>query len=405
MRDPAESEPGPRGIQARPVAARRARDHVRLLTDDRLDHGSVVAPRHACPHEVVSLGPLRHRDGENAGAKRWRRIGVAGERAQCRTNEEQGADEGGDRISREPEDERSTPAPEREGLAGPHRDAPEHLLDPEALLDASDEVVRANRHATRRHDDIRRESLFERCLVRLFRILGRGEARHHGAGGLEQRREHDSVRLVDLPGRERLTRRAKLGSRDDDRHAWRPVDDDPVDPARRKSTDPGRCQRLSRGEKGRAEPRVASRLANVVPRRDGFRDRDAISLEHHTLDRDDGIRAVRHDRAGRDLDRLSRLEPDRRRAAGCRLPDDRQRAGSVGRADGIPVHRRAPKRRYVDRSDNRPGADPTRGRCEGHLFHGKHLDAREDAGEGFVDREEVVHGSHATPGRRGTLAS
>ncbi len=92
---------------------------------------------------------------------RKRRAGIRAsrEREQSRANEEEGSDEGGDRVAGEAEDERAVPAPEGKGLAGSHRDAPEHLLDAEPLLHAPHEIVRPDRDATRRHDDVGGERL------------------------------------------------------------------------------------------------------------------------------------------------------------------------------------------------------------------------------------------------------
>ena len=97
---------------------------------------------------------------------------MAREGKQRRPHEEQTPDERRDGIPGETEDEGRAATAERERLSGPHRDAPEHLLDAEPRLDATDEIVWADGDAPRRHDDVRLERPGERGRVRLLGVLG-----------------------------------------------------------------------------------------------------------------------------------------------------------------------------------------------------------------------------------------
>jgi glycosyltransferase involved in cell wall biosynthesis len=65
------------------------------------------------------------------------------------------------------------------------------------------------------------------------------------------------------------------------------------------------------------------------------------------LDRDDGVRAFRHDAAGRDRHRVTRTESPVRRPSGGDAPCNTKRSRCVGAAHGITVHRRARERRQV----------------------------------------------------------
>ena len=140
--------------------------------------------------------------GRNGGAG----VRVPLEREQCRAHEEQAADEGRDRVAGEPEHERAVTHAEGERLAGSHRDAPEDLLDAEAGRHPPDEVVRADRDASRGDDHVRLERPPERTLERLLRVLGGRKALDPRAALGQHGLDHDPVRLVDLAGRERLAR-------------------------------------------------------------------------------------------------------------------------------------------------------------------------------------------------------
>src|SRR5262249_58142488 len=103
---------------------------------------------------------------EHARLKRRPWLAGALEREQRGPNEELEADERRDRIPRQPEDEGLAAHAERDRLARLHRDAPEHLFDPELRLDPADEVMRADRDTARREQDVCTEPALERLAVR-----------------------------------------------------------------------------------------------------------------------------------------------------------------------------------------------------------------------------------------------
>ncbi len=111
-----------------------------------------------------------------------------------------------DGVAREPEDERPSADAERERLSRPDGNAPEVLLDTELGQDPPDEVVRADRDPARADEHVRLEAVLERPPMLLLVVGDRADALDLGTGGLERRRQHRRVRLVDLPRPERLAR-------------------------------------------------------------------------------------------------------------------------------------------------------------------------------------------------------
>jgi len=75
---------------------------------------------------------------------------------------------------------------------------------------------------------------------------------------------------------------------------------------------------------------------------------ERVAVDLRALDGHDRVGSHGHDRSGRDHDCLACPENARLRAACRRVTDDHEPPGRVGRADGVPVHRRARKRRQVD---------------------------------------------------------
>ena len=263
-----------------------------------------------------------------------------------------------------------------------------------------DEVVRADRDAARRHEDVRLEPPRERCLVRRLVV---GDAAEHldvGAHLAEQRCEHQAVRLVDLAVAQRLPRPAKLGAGCDDRDT-------------RSSRAPGR--RHARGRQ-RGQPRgrqdrpggkhgltlddVASARTHVVSRGDGLRHDDGVALVGDVLDRDDRVRAIRDDAAGRDPHRLSGGERAGRRTTRRDAGDDGECPGRVGGAKSEAVHRRAREARQVDHGAGVLREDATGGGVDGHLLGRKWTSALEHPAERLVDGEKLGHGGDATHGVR-----
>ncbi len=95
---------------------------------------------------------------------------------------------------------------------------------------------------------------------------------------------------------------------------------------------------------------------------DRLRDLNRVVLLDNVLDRDDGVGLVRHDRPGRDGHGTAGLD---RASNGCPAADSpttRSVPGSIGRAHGEAVHRRARERRQVD-----PGTDVLRADASARL--------------------------------------
>ena len=94
---------------------------------------SVLDPRPRPQQRVARDEPAPAARAARAGTRgRGLREPLQGE--QRRPDEQLEADERRDRVPRQPEDERAAAHAERDRLPGPHRDPPEHLLDPELGL-------------------------------------------------------------------------------------------------------------------------------------------------------------------------------------------------------------------------------------------------------------------------------
>ena len=195
---------------------------------------------------------------------------------------------------------------------------------------------------------------------------------------LERGREHDAVRLVDLPGSSgspggrssvpvrrspRVGRRAQPTARD---------------PAGRERREAGRREQRSR-------PRAARRRRATSPPCSRMLSPEATASAISTgrpdddaLDRHDRVGSLRHDPSGRD-----RRSPRPRRARASRaarrrrVPTIAQRAGRVGGADGVAVHRRAREGREVDRRVDRARRGRGRRALERDLFRRQRRGARE----------------------------
>ena len=342
-----------------------------------------LVPRHRRAHEVVALGPRAHLPGERAGPERRRRVGIALQREQRGAHEEEGADEGRDRVPGEAEHERPPARPEGERLPGPHRDPPEDLLDAEPREHTADEVVGPDRDAARGDDDVRLERARENAFERVLRVLRHAEALDVGARCGESGLDHDAVRLVDLARFELVARRTQLGAGDRDRDTGTPPHGHLADPAGGERGEARRCQSRAGIVDGGARPDVAALVAHVRTRRHGLRDPNAVVADVDPLDRDDRIGSLRDDAAGRDVERLAlaqslasrgaRPRPWRRRGASraCRPPAGRSRPStSSGTAAGRRARRRArraPSRRPPPASRARGGgARPAPGSPRAH---------------------------------------
>ena len=259
------------------------------------------------------------------------------------------------------ENERVAARPEGERLARLDRDTPEHLLDAELPLDLADEIVLADRDAARRDEDVALETTLERLSQRRL-VVGNGRrADDLRARDGQRSGEHERVRLVDLPGLERLARRDELAAGGKDRHA-RPTrardrgDADSGDPGERSRREPraGRCDDVAGANVPAERPDAGPWLERTI-------DLYCVVLFDNHLYRSDGVGAFGHDRAGRDRNCIAWPDRPGERRARRRLADDPQCSRQVGGAHRVPVHRRARERREVDDGSHVLGQDATRG--------------------------------------------
>ena len=261
-----------------------------------------------------SRSSLRRRPGrEPAWLEPRQRIPQALQRAHCRLDEELAPDERGDGIPREAEDERVAADAERDRLAGLDCHSPEHLLDAELSLRRPDEVVLADRDTARGDEDVGRESTLDGFPQRLLVVRDGRLGLHLGARGDQRGGEHETVRLVDLA-------RPQLPAGTDELAARREHGNPRAACARQLSDAGGR----SRGQACGREPHaggdhhlsgsdVATARANVRAGSDRLRYLHRVVALDNVFDRDDGVGALRHDRARRDGHRTARFDLRRER--------------------------------------------------------------------------------------------
>ena len=370
-----------------------ADDHVRVLSAQRVHDDPTVLDGRRRAQKLVATTVPSHGAPERRRAERRPDVRGALEREQRRAHEELEPDERRHRVPRQPEDERRASDGERDRLARLHGHAPEHLLAPELRERGPDEVVPPDGHAARGDEDVRLEPARQRCARRLLVVLHGREPLDDRAGRGELGRERERVRLVDLAGAERLSRRAELGSR---REHDRPR---PASAAERRRTRSGERADLRRPEDDAgsdddvAGAHVAGARPHVLPLPERCVDDDPVVNLVNNLDRRHRVGSLRDDAAGRDPDRLAARESSFRRPPGRRPRDDGELPGDVRGPDGVPVHRRARERRQVDGRPCRLGEHTSRRLGERNLLRRKRDDARQDRLQRFVPRQEALHGA------------
>ena len=166
-------------------------------------------------HGVVACRQRAHRlrPAARPGAAAARRALIARER---RADEQLEADEARDRVPGQPEDERAGRGDaEPERLARLVGDPPEHLLDAERGQRRLDVVVRPDRDAARRDDDVGRLDRARRASASVAaRSSGTTRRATTSTPGRGRPARHDrrQVRLVDLARLERPARRHQLAA-------------------------------------------------------------------------------------------------------------------------------------------------------------------------------------------------
>ena len=315
----------------------------------------------------------RKRSREHSRLEPRQRLALTLQRAQRRLDEELAADERRHRVAGQPEHERLTAHAERHRLARLDRDAPEHLLDAELGLDRAHEVVRTDRDAARRDENVRREAALERLPVCGLVVGDRRQRLDVGTGGGERGRQHETVRLVDLPGCELRSGRAsslpvaRIATRGRRAHATA------ARPAAARAPSCAGSKTDARVDDHVAASSVAAARTNVRADRNRFTSFDLVVTMDNILEGEDGIGAVGDDTAGRDLHRLAGLERARRRAAGGDPLDHRERPGQVSGPNREAVHGGARERRQVDESARGLGRDAARRVPDSHLLGREHL--------------------------------
>ena len=128
------------------------------------------------------------------------------------------------------------------------------------------------------------------------------------------------------------------------------------------------------------------------------------ALTCRVLDPDDGVSARGEHRAGRDRDRLTRPQPDRRGMPGARLADEAEAALSLSGVarvrgeDGVSVHRRVVEPRHGVGGSDVGGEDPAERLAQGHRLGREERSAGEHRGAGVLDRRQL--GGHGANHRR-----
>jgi hypothetical protein len=321
---------------------------VRFLAGDRLEHERVAVDSRPSAHELVALLVAPEADRERSRLEPRQRIREPLQRAQRGLDEELAADQRRDGVPGQAEDERLAAHAERDRLARLHGDPPEDFLHAELLLDRADEIVLADRDAARRDQDVGREPDLQRRAHCVLVVRDRRLGHHLGARRGQRRREHEAVRLVDLPRAERpagIDELASGGEHNDVRA-----------PHARKLGHAG-CG--GRGQPRRGEPNaggnhdlpggdVAAARADMRARVDRSRDLHSVVNSANVLNRDNSIGGLGNDGTRRDGHSTTGLELPVERPAGSGLTDDPQCSRQIGRAYGEAVHRRARERRQVD---------------------------------------------------------
>ena len=319
---------------------------------------------------------------------------MALQREHGRPHEQLEADERGDRVSGQPEDQRRASDAERDWLARLDRHAPEDLLDAELGLDPADQIVRSNGHAARRDEHVSLEALPKGLAVRVLVIGHRRQALRQRARRRQLCGEDQSIGLVDLARPKQLARRPELGSRGEHGGA-RP----------RGAHDLRNARRRQRAEVRRSKPRpgfdhgvagvdITAARAHAGTGSHMIRDLDSVVTLDNILEGDDGIGSVGNDSARRDRHRLAGPELARGGSAGRDPLNDGQPARSVLRAQREPVHCGAGKRRKIDGRHGRLGQDAPTGHLQRYRLELEGPNPLQDQALGLVDRQQLGQDRH-----------
>ena len=318
-------------------------------------------------------------------------VGVSQHLAQGRSHEQLEGHHGGDRIAGQTEERPAVQRSERDGLAGPHGDAPQVQLGAQLFQRGAHEVQVAHRDARRRHEHVRVLDGPQPALDVVEIVGGDAEIDRLAADldGLGHQRVGVGVRDLSRTGL--LTEVGQLVPGREDGHP-RPATHAHLRPAQGgQESHLGRTDHLARREHAVARTDVLAARPDERARLDRARDHDARGVGLDVLLGDDGIGAVRHGRPGEDADRRPRSDGavghgtrghathhgEPHRAAGWR----------VFGADSVAVHRGVRPRRDLARGHHRLGQHAIESRQKAHPLLGQHGHPSEDLLPSLLDRQ------------------
>src|SRR5205823_739111 len=151
----------------------------------------------------------------------------------------------------------------------------------------------------------------------------------------------------------------------------------------------GRSEAAAGLDNGLSGASVLPARTYVVTGGNGIANFDCVVMLDNILEGDDGICSVRNDAARRDPHRLPGAKLAGRRSSRRNPERDGQPARRVDGAEGEAVHRRARKRRQVDRRARRLGQNPSRGLLEGEALVPEWANALKDQALSVFDRQQV----------------
>ena len=246
------------------VRRSRARDHVRLLTDDRFEpyRVCVVDPNRA--DELVSVRVLAQCGRCEARHVSRQSVRRALERQERRRHEDERPDERRHRVPGKAEDERTVAYAEGEGLPGLDRHAPEDLTHPEVGSDSAYEVVLSHRHAAGGDEHVRLETARDRIAVSVCVVRDDGQHVDFGVRSREDGGDHPPVGLIDLTRGEHVAGRTQLATRGENGDLRTFRADDLVHAGRGQRSDLCGTETRAGGNHDRSREDVASARTHVL---------------------------------------------------------------------------------------------------------------------------------------------
>src|SRR5262249_16802451 len=129
-------------------------NHVGIPACERIEERTLISEGDAGPNELEPASVWANSRGQPARLEAGSRIRRALETQDGRHDEQTAGDERGHRISGQPEDQPRVTDPEGDGFPGLHGNTPEHLLHAELGSHPADEIMRPDRDAAGRHENV-----------------------------------------------------------------------------------------------------------------------------------------------------------------------------------------------------------------------------------------------------------